>query len=353
MNCSDDDSKNPCCKKSSKKSLPFECKREIFGSNHLIRKRAKKFRCKSKRIRLLAQPKHSRTKFINEPVTPTTGKNIEILRPDVDTLPTRIKLLAFPKVRKLLATRDAYRGGNIDRTRVKRIENLASRSLLTMYSRLANVQIPDKRERKPKWKREDWAKHCEWLQRRACPKPLRLPPRIKRKNVPLKKLLNSIYQLSMPRYQCEKYLPPHGYESVVKESAKVYEPTERILKLSVPKKVHVGEDEEENENIDPYEVNPKALTYKPSSRIQQLAVPKQAGNKARNDAVDEEFDELPSGVLKRALKATLTPRTIELSKPRIAGGDDDEEKPNVNPKALKAKPTARILQLAKPREYPK
>lgn len=333
------------CSKSKLLTLPFECKREIVGSDHLVVKRARKFRCRSKRIRLLATPKHLTPKFFKPPEM-KIGKTIEITRPYENLLPTRIKLLAFPKVRKLLASHDAYRG-MIKRERLKRIENLASRSLLTMYSRLANVQIPLKQQRTAKWTKEDWARHCEWLQKRACPKIERQPRRIKRKNVPLKKLLVSIYHLSMPRHQRTKYLPPHGYESVVKESAKIYEPTKRIITLSVPKKIHANEEEGGTED---YGVDPNALTYKPTRRIEELAIPKQLPKST--DTPDSE--ETPSGVLKRALKGAPTPRTVELSKPRAAGGDDDdEEKPNVNPKALKARATPRILELSKPREYPK
>lgn len=329
------------------RALPFECKREVVGSDHLVVKRARKFRCRSKRIRLLATPKHLTPKYVKPPEM-RIGKTIEITRPYENPLPTRIKLLAFPKVRKLLASRDAYRG-MIKRERLRRIENLASRSLLTMYSRLANVQIPAKQQRSAKWTKQDWARHCEWLKKRACPKIERQPRRIKRKNVPLRKLLNSIYQLSIPRYPREKYLPPHGYESVVKESAKTYSPTERIITLSVPKKISASQEEGGNEDHQ-YGVDPNALTYKPSKRIEELAIPKPVPK--TNDSPGSE--ETPSGVLKRALKGVPTPRTVELSKPKVAGGDDgDEEKPNVNPKALKAKATPRILELSKPREYSK
>lgn len=341
MSCGDNTFKQ--CNNSKPRTLPFECKREIVGSDHLVVKRARKFRCRSKRIRILATPKHLTPKYVKQPEM-RIGKSIEITRPYENPLPTRIKLLAFPKVRKLLASRDAYRG-MIKRDRLKRIENLASRSLLTMYSRLANVHIPPKQQRNAKWTKEDWARHCEWLQRRACPKIERQPRRIKRKSVPLRKLLVSIYQLSIPRYPQPKYLPPHGYESVVKESAKIYEPTKRIITLAEAKKIPAGEEVE-----DPFGVDPAALTYKPTSRIAELAIPKQVPKSTdRPDA-----DELPSGVLKRALKGVPTPRTVELSKPRAAGGggdDDDEEKPNVNPKALKARATPRILELSKPREY--
>lgn len=63
------------------------------------------------------------------------------------------------------------------------------------------------------------------------------------------------------------------------------------------------------------------------------------------------MDVTEHGVLKRALKAKLKDRTLELAKPKEKADDEDdaEEKPLVNPKALKAKPTPRILKLAEPR----
>ena len=84
-----------------------------------------------------------------------------------------------------------------------------------------------------------------------------------------------------------------------------------------------------------------------ADRLNALAAPKFL-NIAKEDAAEiTEF-----GVLKRALKATVSQRILDLSKPREKGGDDEdeEEKPLVNPKALKAKPTPRIIELAQPRQ---
>lgn len=333
----------PCQKSKSCHQPPFECKREIFGSHHLVLKRARKFRCKSKRILDLAQPKHFTPKYDSSVEDIPKKRKVETIRQYSDPLPTRIKLLALPKVRKLLANRDAYKEYyDVERERIMRIENLASYSMLTMYSRLANVQIPERREQRKKWSRNEWKRHCEWMKKRACPKIRKSPPQPVREKVPLKQLIMSMYQLSQPRYPREKYIPPCGYESVVKDSAKEYEPTERIVKLAEPKKLP---DEDEEEIYDPFEVNPNALSYKPSKRILELSVPRAL---KQNEG---EEDVMPSGVLKRALKAATTQRTVELSKPKPSVGDEgEEEKPNVNPKALKAKATPRIIELSKPRE---
>lgn len=327
--------------------LPFECKREVFGSNHLIQKRARKFRCKSKRILDLAQPKRFTPKYDSSNEDIPKMRKVEIIRQYSDPLPTRIKLLALPKVRKLLANRDAYKEYyDIDRERIHRIENLASYSMQTMYSRLANVQPPERKSPRKKWSRNEWKRHCEWLKKRSCPKMRKSPPTPIREQVPLKQLLVTMYHLSQPRYPREKYIPPCGFETAVKDSAKEYEPTERIVKLAEPKKtVAVEEIGEDGDHFDPFEVNPNALSYKPTKRILALSIPRSL------QKTDDDCDVMPSGVLKRALIASTTPRTVELSKPKPSTGDDDgEEKPNVNPKALKAKATPRILELAKPRE---
>lgn len=66
---------------------------------------------------------------------------------------------------------------------------------------------------------------------------------------------------------------------------------------------------------------------------------------------EDESDFTSFGVLKRALVAKSSQRTLDLSKPKIKNDEDEDEedKPLVNPKALKAKPTPRVLKLAEPR----
>lgn len=236
---------------------PCECS-EIIGSDHLKEKRARRFRCKSKRIRKLAQPKILTRKYCEEE-TKSEKTAVEIIRTFEEQTPVRIKLLAYPKVRKLVSSRDAYKG-IIDKEWQERFENLIRRSMLTMYSRLANVQMPDASSRK-KWTREDWLRHCEWLKKRAIPKMPKHPPQPKRKKVPITALINSMYLLSRPRQPRDKFRPYFGYSSPVKDSALSYEPSNRIMQLAVPKHPKNEEDEEE---IDPFQVNPRALKFQPS-----------------------------------------------------------------------------------------
>lgn len=235
---------------------------KIVGHDHLKLKRAGKFRCKSKRIRQLAEPKNLTRKYCEEVVEP--GKvDVEIVRPDEEQTPVRIKLLSYPNVRKLVSSRNTYKS-IVDKEWFGRFENLINNSMATMYSRLANVHLPNKLQRK-KWTKADWERHCQWLKKRAVPKMPKLPPPTKRKikKIPIEQLMVSALALSRPRHQNQKYRPRCGYVSTVKASARVYTPTERVLELAAPK---VKPEEEEPEN-DPFQVKPSALKSHPCRQM--------------------------------------------------------------------------------------
>jgi hypothetical protein len=230
---------------------------KIAGRDHLKTKRARKFRCRSKRIKRLALPKYYTPKYCEVEPEMSTG-SVEIVRTYKEQTPVRIRMLAHPKIHHLVASRDAYKG-MIDKEWHGRFENLIHRSMLTMYSRLANVQLPDKPQRK-KWTRADWQRHCEWLKSRAVPKIPTVSPPIKSKKVPIEKLMKSVYELSRPRHPRKKYRRHYGYVSHVKDATKFYEPTPRIMQLAVPK-LKAGEDPTED---DSFHVKPSALKFNPS-----------------------------------------------------------------------------------------
>ncbi|CRK91447.1 CLUMA_CG005116, isoform A [Clunio marinus] len=337
------------CKKIQQKSTKENCNKKlcncvkIFGSDHLKAKRAKKFHCKSKRIRRLAEPKHLTPKH-SEVMIQSNKIDIEVKRSYEEQTPVRIKLLAYPKVRKLVATRDAHKN-SIDNHWYGRFNGLIQRSLLTMYSRFANVQTPERVCGK-KWTRDDWMKHCEWLKKRALPKVVKTPPTPKNKKVPFSEIAESVLMLSQPRNPRERFKNVYGYISSVDAKALLYEPSERIVKLALPKQRKSEEkvDDEDEEEFQPFSVSLNALKYQPTDRIKELAIPKATEK-------PEDLSEFTNfGVIKRALNAQPNQRTVELSKPKaVVDDEDDEEKPFVNPKALKAKATKRIIELAKPR----
>lgn len=230
---------------------------QIVGHDHLKSKRARRFRCKNKRIRQLAEPKNFNQKYCDEVMMRNTKTAVEIVRPNEEQLPMRIKMLSYPKVRKLISSRDTYKS-LVER---ERFENLIRRSMLTMYSRLANVHPPCE-SKQEKWTKADWERHCEWLKTRALPKMPKSPPPAKSgKKVPIQQLLMSMYALSRPRHPSQKYRPRCGYVSTVKASAQVYMPSERVLQLALPKVKDADDDDS-----DPFQIKPEALKAKPCKR---------------------------------------------------------------------------------------
>lgn len=240
---------------------------KYFGSDHLKFKRMKKFKCKSKRIRLLALPKHYRPKYSRLNPDERVKKTIEISRDE--QLSTRIRMLAVPKVRRLVASFEEYKKF-VSEEKLNNIQQLVGHSMMTMYSRLANIHLAENRQCRKKWTKHDWQRHCEWLKKRACPKK---PFCLKKKKcpekiLPLSELEYSIFRLSQPRHAREKYRPDYGYHSVIKDACKEYKPTERIIELATPKKPvdpikrKRTIDVEEEPVI--FYANPNALTYNAS-----------------------------------------------------------------------------------------
>lgn len=234
---------------------------KIVGCDHLKSKRARKFQCRSQRIKNLAQPKHKTAKYCVDESMP--GKSsVEIVRAYEEETPVRIKMLSYPKVRKLVSSRDAYKN-IVDKQWHGRFEHFIHRSMDTMYSRLANVQPPSKSAHHKKWNRADWAHHCEWLKKRAGPRPTASSAPAKRKKVPIQDLMQSMLELSQPRLPRKKFRPQYGYKSTVKPSARSCIPSDRIMQLAEPKQ---PKEDEKKDELEPFHVNPRALAYQPSKR---------------------------------------------------------------------------------------
>lgn len=242
------------------KKKPCDCSK-IVGKDHLKEKRARKFKCRSKRIRNLAEPKWVTPKCCGEQL-PAKGPAIEVIKLEVEQTPVRIKMLSYPKVQKLVASRNAYKQ-IVDKQWFDRLGTYIQKSMLTMHSRLGNCQLPGAAQTQKKWTKADWTRNCEWMKKRALPKKIKRPPVVKRKRVPIESLLVSIDNLSKPRNPAKKYRFRCGYVPAVTEAAQLYTPTERILKLALPKNPVVI-DEDMDEIIAPFSVNPRALEYQPS-----------------------------------------------------------------------------------------
>lgn len=315
----------------------------------------KKFRCKSKRLKNLAKPKFITPKYSSLESVDENKFKVQIIG-DEQT-PVRIKMLSFPKVRKLVSTRDEF-DGIVDQEWNERFKTLIDQSKATLYSRLANVTLPtaQKNLKRKKMTEEDRKKHNEWLIKRSEPKPIFVAKHEPKKSVYMKKyrpksadedLDEVLNRLSTPRKPRGKFKPFCGYKSAVQTSALRYNITERTLKLT-KRTVKTPAPVEPQDEHDPFSVNPNALKSKPTKRIIELAKPKALRRASIGPATT------PFGILARSLKASLSQRTLELAKPRERDDDDDDEEESqsfVNPRALKAKPSKRVLELAKPRVY--
>ena len=100
----------------------------------------KKYNC-NKRIKHLAVPKSYTSKYCSE--KPAKTSIVEVIKAYDEQTPVRIKLLAYPKVRKLISSRDQYKNF-VDASWYKRFDVLIKKSMFTLYSRLANVQYPER-----------------------------------------------------------------------------------------------------------------------------------------------------------------------------------------------------------------
>lgn len=109
---------------------------------NLKRRLRRKFRA-PQRIKLLARPKQVTRKYETLPPVGNLKKRaIEVVKEQ--QVPRRIQQLAIPKVRKLVAAKLEYRKFKNEHF-IKRFDELIKRSLFTVYSRLANVEIPLRR----------------------------------------------------------------------------------------------------------------------------------------------------------------------------------------------------------------
>jgi Testicular haploid expressed repeat len=180
----------------------------------------------TKRIALLARPKYYRPKFQRRPVQRYT-RHIQVVRSL--RFSTRLKQLAYPKVRKLLATKAEYKIG-MDQQRLDRFNKTIKESLRSMYSRLHGVSLP-LRKLHPRWTIQQWINHYEWLNERAQPKKVPSSPKPSGAKKPLQELLPRLQELAQPKYITVKRLS----DPLVRHTALKYQPTERIGDLATPK----------------------------------------------------------------------------------------------------------------------
>ncbi|XP_053692025.1 uncharacterized protein LOC128740506 [Sabethes cyaneus] len=269
---------------------------------------ARKYKA-TRRIRKLARARYHRAKFYQRPVS-QYGRTIQMIRSYQEPFASnRIQQLAVPKVRKLIAAREEYKRF-INRCWYDRFSKRIRRSMFTVYSRLANVQLQAEPAKSTKMTPEQWQYHKQWLAVNARPKQVKQLKPKPRKRMTYSQLLGRIINLSTPRWEREKY--------------------------SGPPKNHP--------------VKPSALKAVPSARLLELCIPYERHRRTKGPIREDR--RIPEEVL----KAVASDRVKELSQHKVYKNVKNEFRENpftVEPRALKAKPSERILELAKPKRVKK
>ncbi|XP_078049788.1 testicular haploid expressed gene [Augochlora pura] len=260
----------------------------------------------SKRVKVMAQPKHMTKKYDPETAPPPYPR----IHPKTLAAKTtrRIQDLSLPHKRTLLANMRFQVSGNITETlwkvqnsRYRRYRYFCNARLQREARKRQRILAKLRRAIKP----DEWEQHLETLERLSTPK---IPPKPK----------------------------PFGKKRKWRRVN-----AQRLEELSAPVSRELPDVR------DPFAVPPSALTYKISSRTAELA---------RHRDPRMHLAPRALGVVSRAaLAAVATPRLIILAKPaeRPAGMETDlrEDAFTVSPTALKAKCTKRLKFLARPKTY--
>ncbi|XP_055904430.1 uncharacterized protein LOC129940193 [Eupeodes corollae] len=286
-----------------------------------------------RRLRNLASPKNIVPKV--KPIETYQLDNsikTEIIR----ELPgmTRTQQLAYPRVRNILPIRKYFRN-ILGRRRLQVLNTTLKKSMLSVYSRLADCQPPEEKKPVQKWTEKEWTAHRRYLHNLAQPKKKFKPP----KQVHMWKdilIMNRFKYLCKPKDRPE--VPAPKWE--LTKGLKNYEPTEIILRLSKPKEI----DENVHHQSLPVKIPHGALKYKPTERILQLTT------QAEKRLGESDLKENPFGVAPNALKAKASQRIVELAQAKEYEEGHIRNNPyQISPAALKAKPTARTIALAQPK----
>lgn len=150
----------------------------------------------------------------------------------------RVKEIAWPPLRILHAGKKMYRHV-IPPERMERFNKYIEASNGTMYSKLYNIAKDLKataeavNKKKRGWSESEWKKHSDYLSRIAGPKYVPEPDPIDRgPRARLDDLFPRIDELAEPRdFEDNSYKDPLK----ISPGALKYVPTERILKLAVPR----------------------------------------------------------------------------------------------------------------------
>ncbi|XP_076640665.1 testicular haploid expressed gene [Halictus rubicundus] len=280
----------------------------ILPNPYGIRRAALRARA-SKRIKVMARPKHVSKKYDPETAPPSYPrihpKTLEA------KITKRILDLALPQKRTLLANMRFQTSGNITETlwkvqnsRYRRYRYFCNARLQREARKRQRILAKLRRAVKP----EEWHQHLESMERLATPKVPPKPKPIGKKKKWRRVNTQRLEELSTP---VSRELPDPKVPLMVPVSALTYNITERMVELA------------RHREESPLRLPPRIL----------------------------------GTVSKAALTAEATPRLIILAKPaeRPAGIETDlrEDAFTVSPKALKARCSRRLKILARPKTYRK
>ncbi|XP_019892573.1 testicular haploid expressed gene protein-like isoform X3 [Musca domestica] len=212
------------------------------------------------------------------------------------------------------------------------------KSYLSVYSRLQNIVPEETKTPTKSWNTENKSKLVQRMKALSTPKKIieveedRSRNRLRSEGPKMRR----IRKLSKPRIR--KEIIPN--EWMFTKGLKNFKPTERLLKISQPKKY-----DELTAREDPHRIPQNALNYKASRRIKALAEP------AKTRVKIEVHPENPFKTNLKALKAVASKRVQELANPKdYIDENNRSDAYRVSRKALQAKATPRLKELAEPRK---
>uniref|UniRef100_A0A182Q6T9 Uncharacterized protein n=1 Tax=Anopheles farauti TaxID=69004 RepID=A0A182Q6T9_9DIPT len=259
----------------------------------------------SRRTRYLAKPRNPRTRYEPRLVARFT-KQTEVSRPYKEpTVSKRLQQLALPHVRKLVAAQQDYRRF-IARRQQDQLEKRIKKSIFTVYSRLANVQLPAIEKLKG-MSPDEWQRHQDWLVRNAQPKQPPEPEKPQRPRKPLTELIERIETLSEPRFTRKKFAGQEKPGPAAKPAALKALPSDHVAKLAEPLE---RRRRAKGPTVEDTRLPESVLKAVASSRVAELAVAKSYRN------VANEYRDKPFTVEPNALKAKASERILELAKPK-------------------------------------
>ncbi|XP_037951012.1 uncharacterized protein LOC119681796 [Teleopsis dalmanni] len=287
---------------------------------------------KKRRLWDLSSPRCRSTKFEPPYIDIVNRNKTRIVRLEEPVL-SRSEQLSLPRSRKLLELKKSPAFHEFEPLRKSNVNRRVRKSLLSVYSRLGNVQPPQKPVKPPQLSKAELKFHADYTKRLAKPKALPKPPQVER----TKKIYNKkrTKKLAKPKVHQEEPINEWKFTRALQN----YQPSQRIRNLAIPKQSLMQES-----NPNAFKVKKSALHYNVSRRIVELSLPSVTLS-------DQNVRKNVNVISSSALSAKPSKRIIDLAEPRVRSLPKDLPLPYISRKALKAKISKRLIELAKPKQY--